>query len=66
MTRAELAKIIGKDVKTLNNWEKNNPELVKIINQGLALDEHIEEVKRNLQRLEEIKESANSEKFKLK
>lgn len=66
MTRAELAKKIGKDVKTLNNWEKNNPELVKLINQGLALDEQIEEAKRNLQRLEEIKEKANSGKFQLK
>lgn len=66
MTRAELAKKIGKDVKTLNNWEKNNPELVKLINQGLALDEQIEEARRNLQRLEEIKEMANSGKFQLK
>ena len=66
MTRADLAKKIGKDVKTLNNWEKNNPELVKLINQGLALDEQIEEARRNLQRLEEIKEMANSGKFQLK
>ncbi|WP_041956869.1 hypothetical protein [Sulfurospirillum arsenophilum] len=66
MTRAELAKLIGKDVKTLNNWEKTNPELVKLINQGLALDEHIEEVEKSLKKLKEIKESANSGKFKLK
>lgn len=66
MTRAELAKLIGKDVKTLNNWEKTNPELVKLINQGLALDEYIEEIEKNLQKLKDIKESANSGKFKLK
>lgn len=63
MTRAELAKKIGKDVKTLNNWEKTNPELVKLINMGLQLEDQIKEAKRNLERLEEIRDKAENGKF---
>jgi len=45
---------------------KRKPKLVRLINQGLAIDEQIEEVERNLKRLKDIKESANCGKFKLK
>jgi transcriptional regulator with XRE-family HTH domain len=65
MTRAELAELIGKDVKTLRNWEKNNPELIKLINQGLAIDEQIEEIEKHLKKLKEIKERANKSKLNL-
>ena len=66
MNKQELAKILNVSRNTLNNWEKEKPELVRLLNQGLALDEQIEEAKRNLQRLEEIKEMANNGKFQLK
>lgn len=66
MTREELAKTLKITRQTLNNWEKEKPDLVRLINQGLALDDQIEEAKRNLERLEEIKNSAKSTKFKLK
>jgi len=66
MKRADLADKLGISLRTLSNWEKEKPYLVRLINQGLALDEQIEEVRRNLKKLEEIKESANSGKFKLK
>lgn len=66
MTRAELAEILGISLRTLSNWEKEKPTLVKLINQGLSIDEQIEEVKKNLKKLEELKESANCGKFKLK
>ena len=66
MTRAELAKELGISLRTLTNWEKEKPKLVKLINQGLAIDDQIEEVERNLQKLKEIKESADCRKFKLK
>ena len=66
MTRAELANELGISLRTLSNWEKEKPKLVKLINQGLAIDDQIEEAKRNLQRLEEIKKSADCGKFKLK
>ncbi|MDD4506828.1 MAG: hypothetical protein PHE60_10710 [Sulfurospirillaceae bacterium] len=66
MTKQELAKLFNVSRNTINNWEKEKPDLVRLINQGLAIDEQIEEAKRNLKRLEEIKESANCSKFKLK
>lgn len=46
MTRQELAKLLNISRGTLNNWEKEKPELVRLINQGLALDEQIEETKK--------------------
>jgi hypothetical protein len=65
MTRAELAELIGKDVKTLRNWEKTNPELIKLINQGLALDEQIDELEKYLKKLKEIKDKASKGKLNL-
>ena len=66
MNKQELAKILNVSRNTLNNWEKEKPELVRLLNQGLALDEQIEEAKRNLQRLEEIKKIATSGKLQTK
>ena len=66
MTKEELAKLLGTTRQNLNKWEKERPDLVRLINQGLALDESIEETKRHLERLEEIKKTANNGKFKLK
>jgi transcriptional regulator with XRE-family HTH domain len=66
MTRAKLAELIGKDIKTLSNWEKANPELIRLINQGIALDEQIEEAEKHLEKLKEIKEQAAKGKLNLK
>jgi len=66
LTRVELANLLNISRPTLNSWEKEKPNLVRLINQGLALDDQIEEAKRNLEKLEEIKNSAKSPKFKLK
>jgi transcriptional regulator with XRE-family HTH domain len=66
MTRKELAEILGISLRSLDNWEKEKPDLVRLINQGLALDESIEETRRHLERLEEIKKEASNGKFKLK
>lgn len=66
MNKKELAIMLNVNRNTLTNWEKEKPELVRLINQGLALDDQIDEVKRNLEKLEEIKNNANSPKFKLK
>lgn len=66
MTRQELADILNISRQTLNAWEKEKPDLVRLINQGLALDESIEETKRHLERLEQIKKDASNGKFKLK
>ncbi|WP_033916151.1 helix-turn-helix domain-containing protein [Campylobacter sputorum] len=67
MTRQELAEILNISRNTLNNWEKEKPELIRLINQGLTLDEQIEETKRYLEKLENIKFKAiNSKKINLK
>jgi len=66
MNKQELAKMMGISLKTLYNWEKEKPDLVRLINQGLALDQSIEETKKHLERLEAIKENASNGKFNLK
>lgn len=67
MTRQELAELLNISRGTLNNWEKEKPELVRLINQGLALDEQIEETRKYLERLEHIQQRAlKSKKINLK
>lgn len=66
MNKQELADLMGISLKTLYNWEKERPDLVRLINQGLALDESIEETRKHLERLEQIKMNASSGKFNLK
>lgn len=66
MTRKELADMIGISLRTLDNWEKEKPDLVRLINQGFALDESIEATKKHLEELENIKAKASNGKFKLK
>jgi DNA-binding transcriptional MerR regulator len=66
MNKQELAKLMGISLKTLYNWEKEKPDLVRLINQGLALDQSIEETRKHLERLEQIKENASNGKFNLK
>jgi hypothetical protein len=58
---------LGISLKTLYNWEKEKPGLVKLINLGLTVEDQIEEAERHLEKLKEMKEKATSTgKFKLK
>ena len=66
MTRQELAEKLNITRNTLTNWEKEKPELIRLINQGLALDEQITETRKFLEKLEKRKEKANNEKINLK
>ncbi len=66
MTKQELAKILNITRPTLNKWEKEKPELIKLINMGLALEDQIEETKKYLEKLENIKKKAESGKLQLK
>lgn len=66
MTRDELSKLLGISRQTLTNWEKEKPELVRLVNQGFALDQSIEETRKHLERLEQIKDNASNGKFNLK
>ena len=66
MKREELAELLNVSRNTLANWEKEKPDLVRLINQGMALDESIEATEKHLENLKAIKEKASSGKFKLK
>lgn len=66
MTRQELADKLNITRNTLTNWEKEKPELIRLINQGLALDEQISETKKFLEKLEKIKAKANNGKINIK
>ena len=66
MTKEDLANLLGTTRQNLNKWEKERPDLVRLINQGMALDASIEATKKHLENLEEIKAKASSGKFKLK
>lgn len=66
MTREELAKELGISLRTLTNWEKEKPKLVRLINLGLKADNNIKETEKLLKKLKEIELEANSGKFELK
>lgn len=67
MTKEELATELNISLKTLYNWEKEKPGLVRLLNLGLTVDDQIEEAERHLEKLKAIRDSAaNSNKFKLK
>lgn len=57
MTKKELAKRINVDPKTLTNWESTKPELIKLINLGLATEQHIRDVERYLKKIIESDKS---------
>lgn len=66
MTKQELSDLLNITRPTLNKWEKDKPELVRLINQGLLMDGQIEEQRKNLHKLEELKNNASNGKFNLK
>lgn len=66
MTKEELANLLGTTRQNLNKWEKERPDLVRLINQGMALDESIEAIEKLLENLKAIREKASNGKFKLK
>ena len=58
--------MLGTTRQNLNKWEKERPDLVRLINQGLALDANIEATRKHLEELLKMKEKASSGKFQLK
>jgi len=54
MTKKELAKRLGIDVKTLNSWEESRPEVMKLIRLGLAVEEHIDDVEKYLETIKKV------------
>ena len=57
MTQRDMAGYLGVDVKTVRNWRKNKPNLYKILIQGFALQEAIEQSKINYERLKELSDN---------
>jgi transcriptional regulator with XRE-family HTH domain len=53
MTKKELAKRLGIDVKTLDSWEENRKEVMRLIRLGLAAEEHIDDVKKYLENIKQ-------------
>jgi transcriptional regulator with XRE-family HTH domain len=66
VTKTELAKRINVDIKTLSNWESNKPELIKLINLGLAAEKHIEDTQHFLQEVNKLKNKTEIDKILLK
>ena len=68
MTKRDIASMLGVDVQTLRNWKKTRPNLYRIIMQGIAIDEAIQESKEHYERLRELADRAiNTElKYKIK
>ena len=67
MTREELADLLNVSRNTLNNWEKEKPELVRLLNLGMTVEDQIDEAEKHLEKLKAIRDKAtSSNKFKLK
>ena len=61
MNKRDIAGYLGINRATLYNWEKNRPNLYKVVMLGLMVDELIDENEKNLKKLKDIRES-----FKIK
>ena len=61
MNKRDIAGCLGINRATLYNWEKNRPNLYKVVMLGLMVDELIDENEKNLKKLKDIRES-----FKIK
>jgi transcriptional regulator with XRE-family HTH domain len=66
LTKKDLAEIFNISRPTLNKWEKEKPELVRLVNQGLLIDELIDESEKNLKNLKTLKEKVDNNKFNIK
>jgi len=52
MNKRDMAGYLGVDRTTLYNWEKNRPNLYKIIMQGLAVEDVKKLLKESMEKLE--------------
>lgn len=56
ITKKELAKRINVDPKTLTNWETTKPELIRLIQLGLATEKHLKLAQEYLNAIKELHE----------
>ncbi len=59
MTDEELAKLIGTTRQSIGRWKTEYPERIRLLRQGLALDETIKATEKYLDELKKLKEKAN-------
>lgn len=64
MTKRDMAAFLGVDVQTLRNWKKTRPNLYRVILQGLAVDEAINESYENFCKLARFSENAEKKVLK--
>ncbi len=55
MTKRDKAIYLDIDVKTLRNWQKNKPNLYKIVMLGFAFEDVVKKSKENYEELEVLK-----------
>jgi len=63
MSRTQLAKLLGVSRATLINWEKEKPNLIKLINQGLLYDQHVKEMEQYLEKLKSLQKETGGSKL---
>jgi len=56
MTDEELAKLIGTTRQSIGRWKTQYPERIRLLRQGLALDETIKATEEHLIKLKQIKQ----------
>lgn len=64
MTKRDMAAFLGVDVQTLRNWKKTRPNLYRVILQGLAVDEAINESYEHFCKLARFSENAEKRVLK--
>ena len=62
MNKRDIAGYLGINRATLYNWEKNRPNLYKVVRLGLMVDELIDENEKNLKKLKDSRESLKSKR----
>jgi len=55
LTKRDKAIYLDIDVKTLRNWQKNKPNLYKIVMLGFAFEDVVKKSKENYEELEVLK-----------
>jgi len=56
INKKELAKKIKVSMRTLYNWEKEKPELIQLINQGMLMDDVVKELEKTANRIKKLKD----------
>lgn len=64
MTKRDMAAFLGVDVQTLRNWKKTRPNLYRVVLQGLAVDEAINESYESFCKLARFSENAENKVLK--